>query len=113
MSQDDSLIMVLNADTHPVEWERAWGVLAQLNDGDPVCECKVTGQVWQYICTSHSEDGWMHYFRHRHHPITHCRESVLIPCSDECLAQEKSHAATETTQSIRAEEDNSVDLGRG
>jgi len=91
MNQLEVMTFVMTPASHPVEWERAWGELAQLNGGDPVGECPVTGEAWQYICTSHTEDGWMHYFRHRRHPVTQTRESVLIPCSPDCLPTATRH----------------------
>jgi len=85
MNQLKVMTFLMTAESHSTEWERAWGELAQLNGGDPVGLCFETGEQWQYICTSHTEDGWMHYFRHRRHPQSQRRESVLIPCSPECV----------------------------
>jgi len=84
-----NLTFFMTEESHPQEWETAWARLAELNGGDPVCECPDTGANWQYICTAQTEDGWMHYFKHRLHPVTRRRESLLIPCSPELLTCEE------------------------
>lgn len=78
-SPDHSLTVCITLDTHPDEWEQMWAELAALNGGDRLYECANSGEVWQYICTSKADDGWYHHFRHRCHPTTHQRETLLIP----------------------------------
>lgn len=78
---EDALAFWLNQTTHSEEWERMWAELAalSLNGGDRVCECRTTGEMWEYMGTQKTTDGsWVHYFRHRDHPKTHRRETGLI-----------------------------------
>lgn len=83
-----SLTFCLEPATHPSELERMWSALALLaiNAGNPCCLVPATWATWQYLCTANTEDGWFHYFRHRHHPQTGQRENVLLPvCFTDCL----------------------------
>jgi hypothetical protein len=50
----------------PVELTAAWRKLAEKSAGDPVALCACCGEVWQYMGTWHTADGWRHSFRHRH-----------------------------------------------
>jgi hypothetical protein len=61
----------------PDEYERMWAELAAL-EGDRLCECPESGEVWQYMGTQLESDGWKHCFRHRHHPGTQQREYRMI-----------------------------------
>lgn len=48
-----------------IEQHRAWQVLATA-EGNPICECPLTGETWQYI--GMDELGMV--FEHAHHPLT-------------------------------------------
>lgn len=92
------LTFCLKPGSHPYEWERMWSALARLplNGGDPCCLNPATGATWQYLCTAHTEDGWFHYFRHRHHPKTGQRESLLMPiCLTDYLPDYRASAPPE------------------
>ena len=59
-------------------WDATWAALARLAlnrglDEPAVAECR--GEVWEYM--GPGERG--HCFRHRFHPATGRRESVVVP----------------------------------
>jgi len=64
------------------EWEIAWKELAR-RTGDPDCEAldEPSGEVWQYMDSFLGAAGWVHEFRHRHHPVTGDRRYVRIPAT--------------------------------
>jgi hypothetical protein len=68
----------LDCHDFPDEYERMWAELAAL-EGNRLCECPESGEVWQYMGTQQESDGWKHCFRHRHHPGTQQREYRMIP----------------------------------
>ena len=99
------LTFTITPQSHPDEWDRAWSLLAQLNGGDPLCECRETGDTWDYVCTSHTADGWFHLFKHPWHPATRQPQSLLIPAHVESElaegAPEAGEAQAEEQHTIR------------
>ena len=64
------------------EWDIAWKALAQrTGDRDYEALDKATGEVWQYMDSYLGAAGWVHEFRHRHHPATGERRYVRIPAT--------------------------------
>lgn len=53
--------------------DKAWDLLAKI-EGNPVCECRHTGETWQYI--GEDENGLL--FEHLHHPVTKRRQTILF-----------------------------------
>ena len=65
---------------HP-EWESMWSALhAKFEDH----ECPATREVWQYMGTWRTDDGWKHQFRHRSYHRE--RKYVDIVPTDEFIA---------------------------
>lgn len=64
---------------------RLWASLAaqgeDIEASDPVC-----GECWQYMGTWRTAAGWVHQFRHRHHPRLGRRVYRDIPVAGEALA---------------------------
>ncbi|TYK74224.1 hypothetical protein FSY45_20540 [Comamonas sp. Z1] len=58
------------------QWQAMWGGLseAELNSGDHVCENQETGDCWHYM----GSDSNGHHFRHRKHPKTAKRETLIV-----------------------------------
>lgn len=53
--------------------DKAWQLLA-MAEGNPLCECPITGSVWE--CISTDEVGFV--FEHLHHPLTKRRQIIVI-----------------------------------
>jgi hypothetical protein len=57
------------------EWHAAWAALSAeivrqgLGDGADLAQTSGSGEVWQYMCSSHTPEGDTHQFRHRDHPL--------------------------------------------
>lgn len=69
-----------------VEWARAWDRLSRAPINDAVgtdrreAYCPDSQETWQYMGTVLVEDnGWVHEFRHRHHPVSKQRQVVRVP----------------------------------
>ncbi len=61
----------------PTEWDAMWAALVVRWGGDAAdSNPAFGGEVWQYMGTHPTEDGfgWEHLFRHRMHPRTGRRE---------------------------------------
>lgn len=56
-----------------IERDKAWQVLAQA-EGNPVCECPLTGETWQYA----GIDELGIVFEHAHHPLTGRHQVIRI-----------------------------------
>lgn len=56
-----------------IEQHTAWQVLATA-EGNPVCECPLTGETWQFVGTD--ELGMV--FEHAHHPVTRRHQVIRI-----------------------------------
>jgi len=69
-----------------VEWARAWNRLSRapinraVGTDRKASYCPESGETWQYMGTVLVEDsGWVHEFRHRHHPVSKQRQVVRVP----------------------------------
>lgn len=72
------------------EWHTAWKMLAfhdgkfcghEGKPGSTLAEDYETGERWQLMGTALTEEGWVHEFRHRWHPVTKKREYAHLPAS--------------------------------
>lgn len=66
------------------ECDRLWAALAaqgeDIDAEDPLCF-----ERWQYMGTWRLPGGWVHQFRHRHHPRTQARVYRDVPVAGEAL----------------------------
>jgi hypothetical protein len=80
--QGDSVLMIKGGR----EWARAWQSLrfellnTKFKGDRSKCLCPESGERWQYMGTEwvKNHGGWLHVFRHRHHPVTKGRRVVYI-----------------------------------
>ena len=69
-----------------VEWARAWDRLSRASINYTVgtdrraAYCPDSRETWQYMGTVLVEgNGWVHEFRHRHHPVSKQRQVERVP----------------------------------
>ena len=55
----------------------------------PLAECPDCGETWQYMGTVENGSGYVHEFRHRHHPDTGGRLSARVPADPSWKPEEK------------------------
>lgn len=62
------------------EWEYAWTRLRQVIFHPPKKPFMNTAEQWEYVGTFPipSQSQWSHEFRHRYHPCTGRKETVLV-----------------------------------
>lgn len=59
-------------------WTRAWRAVGE-RYGDPACEDRASGEVWQYMGSVIEGEGGRHEFRHRALPATGARAYWSCP----------------------------------